>query len=177
MTVELPLLRTYPPRRLTTGRLNKLMTSFAQPTKWKRNRWLGVGVGECGDIELSGYLVNTTGPVSLVLHLHITHKLFGSSSDPSINGHLHYPNDFVALTLSPLCLLLIVRLGVYLHYLRVVFSSHLKSKVDNILDKTTALRIVLNIDVTHIDSKSHTHPSHSQTSQIWKQCQIWISNW
>jgi hypothetical protein len=32
-------------------------------------------------------------PVSLVLDLHITHERFGSSSDPSINGHLHYPND------------------------------------------------------------------------------------
>ncbi len=29
----------------------------------------------------------------LVLDLRITHKRFGSSSDPSINGHLHYPND------------------------------------------------------------------------------------
>ncbi len=47
----------------------------------------------CGDIELVGYLANTVGPVSLVLDLRITHERFGSSSDPSINGHLHYPND------------------------------------------------------------------------------------
>ncbi len=47
----------------------------------------------CGDIELTGYLTNVTGPVSLVVDLHITHDRFGSSSDPSINGHLHYPND------------------------------------------------------------------------------------
>jgi hypothetical protein len=33
------------------------------------------------------------GPVPLVLDLHITHEDWGSSSDPSINGHLHYPND------------------------------------------------------------------------------------
>ena len=31
--------------------------------------------------------------MSLVLDLRITHDRFGSSSDPSINGHLHYPND------------------------------------------------------------------------------------
>jgi hypothetical protein len=31
--------------------------------------------------------------VSLVLDLHITHESWGSTSDPSINGHLHYPND------------------------------------------------------------------------------------
>jgi hypothetical protein len=47
----------------------------------------------CGDIELAGYLANPAGPVSLVLDLHITHDRFGSISDPSINGHLHYPND------------------------------------------------------------------------------------
>jgi hypothetical protein len=45
----------------------------------------------CGDIELAGYLANVAGPVSLVLDLRIAR--FGSSSDPSINEHLHYPND------------------------------------------------------------------------------------
>ena len=29
----------------------------------------------------------------LVLDLRIAHDRFGSSSDPSINGHLHYPID------------------------------------------------------------------------------------
>ncbi len=47
----------------------------------------------CGDIELASCLANGGGPVSLVLDLHITHKRFGSSSDPSINGHLRYPHD------------------------------------------------------------------------------------
>ena len=28
-----------------------------------------------------------------MLDLHIAHERFGSSSDPSINGHLHYPHD------------------------------------------------------------------------------------
>ncbi len=27
------------------------------------------------------------------MDLHIAHDRFGSSSDPSLNGHLHYPND------------------------------------------------------------------------------------
>ncbi len=48
---------------------------------------------QCGDIELSGYPANTTGPVPLVMDLHITHDRFGSSTDPNLNGHLHYPND------------------------------------------------------------------------------------
>ena len=46
----------------------------------------------CGDIELEGYLANTSGPVPLVLDLRIAHDRFGSSSDPSLNGNLNYPN-------------------------------------------------------------------------------------
>ena len=33
------------------------------------------------------------GPVPLMLDLRIAHDRFGSNSDPSLNGHLHYPND------------------------------------------------------------------------------------
>ena len=44
-------------------------------------------------LELAGYLTNAAGPVPLVLDLRIAHDRWGSSSDPSINGHLHYPND------------------------------------------------------------------------------------
>ena len=47
----------------------------------------------CGDIELVGYLANAAGPVPLVLDLRIAHDRFGSSSDPSLNGNLHYPNN------------------------------------------------------------------------------------
>ena len=44
-------------------------------------------------IELTGYLTNTEGPMSLVLDLRIDLERFGSNSDPILNGHLHYPND------------------------------------------------------------------------------------
>jgi hypothetical protein len=47
----------------------------------------------CGDIELAGYLVNETGPVSLVLDLRIDHDRVDSSADPTLNGHLKYPNN------------------------------------------------------------------------------------
>jgi hypothetical protein len=47
----------------------------------------------CGDVELTTYLANVVVPVPLVLDLLITHDRFGSNSDPSLNGHLHYPND------------------------------------------------------------------------------------
>jgi hypothetical protein len=53
-----------------------------------------------------------------------------------------------------------------LHFRRTAVVSQLKSKLDNILAKTTALRIMLNIDVTPVASRSHTHPSHSQTSLL-----------
>jgi hypothetical protein len=36
--------------------------------------------------------VNEVGPVSLVLDLDIDHDRFGSTSDPNLNGKLHYPN-------------------------------------------------------------------------------------
>ena len=47
----------------------------------------------CGDIELASYLANATGPVPLVVDLRIAHERWGSRSDPSLNGHLHSPND------------------------------------------------------------------------------------
>ena len=52
------------------------------------------------------------------------------------------------------------------HYHRATVSSQLKSKVGNILSKTDTLRITLNIDGAPVVSRSHTHPSHSQTSRL-----------
>ena len=47
----------------------------------------------CGDIELAGYLVYEVGPVPLVVDLRIAHDRVGSSADPTLNGHLKYPNN------------------------------------------------------------------------------------
>jgi hypothetical protein len=52
------------------------------------------------------------------------------------------------------------------HFRRAAFSQHLKSQVGLALAKKVALRINLNLDGTSITSKSHTHPSHSQTSRL-----------
>ena len=49
---------------------------------------------------------------------------------------------------------------------RAVFLQELKNKVGLTLTKAAALRINLNIDGSPITSKSHTHPSHSQTSRL-----------
>jgi hypothetical protein len=51
-------------------------------------------------------------------------------------------------------------------YRRAAFSSQLKVRVGNILAKAAALCINLNIDGASIASKSHTHPSHSQTPRL-----------
>jgi hypothetical protein len=175
----------------------------------------------CGDIELAGYLANVAGPVLLVLDLRIAHTRFGSSSDPSRNGHLHYPNDIDrslneaaadkirkyradcnnnplnAISLMPAIASTSGRLhrefvrllflqahretdrflaasGVQLaqstsgqfHYRRAAFCSQLKSKCGNILAKAAALRIIFNIDGAPVASRSHSHPSHSQTSRL-----------
>ena len=37
------------------------------------------------------YLSDVVGPVNLVLDLCITHDRYGSSSNPRLIGHLHYP--------------------------------------------------------------------------------------
>jgi hypothetical protein len=52
------------------------------------------------------------------------------------------------------------------YFRRAAFSSQLKEKVGSTLAKAAALRVNLNIDGTPITSRTHTHPSHSQTSRV-----------
>ena len=49
---------------------------------------------------------------------------------------------------------------------RAAVSAQLKAKVGSTLAKAAALRINLNIDGAPITSRTHTHPSHSQTSRL-----------
>jgi hypothetical protein len=44
-------------------------------------------------LYLAGYLANEAGPVPMVLDLRIAHDRVGSSTDPTLNGHLRYPNN------------------------------------------------------------------------------------
>jgi hypothetical protein len=176
----------------------------------------------CGDIELAGYLANAAGPVSLVLDLRIVHDRMGSSTDPSLNGHLKYPNNLdqslndaaadkirkyradynnrppSAVSFIPAIASTSGRLhsefvrilflqahretdrffaasGVQLAqthpggqftFRRAAFLTLLQSKVGLALTKAAALRININLDGSPIASKSHTHPSHSQTSRL-----------
>jgi hypothetical protein len=53
------------------------------------------------------------------------------------------------------------------NFLRAAFSGQVKAKVGSTLVKAAALRINLNIDGAPITSRTHTHPSHSQTSRLF----------
>jgi hypothetical protein len=148
----------------------------------------------CGDIELPGYLANAAGPVLLVLDLRLSHDRFGSSSDPTLNGRLHYndidkslnedTNDKIrkyradynnnppnTVAFMPAIAVSGVQspqsnLGATcFHFRRAAVLNHLKSKCGLILAKAAALRVTLNLDGAPIASHSHTHPSHSQTSR------------
>ena len=52
------------------------------------------------------------------------------------------------------------------HFRRAAFSSSLKAKVGRTLAKAATLRVNLNIDGSPITSRTHTHPSHSETSRL-----------
>ncbi len=157
----------------------------------------------------------------LVLDPRIVYDRFGSSSDLTLNGHLHYPNDIdtslneaatdkirkhrvdynnnppnatsfmpaIASTSgrlhSEFVRLLFLQAhweidrffaasGVQLvhstsglfHFRHAAFSAQLNAKIGTTLGKAASLRVNLNIDVAFITSRTHTHPSHSQTSRL-----------
>ena len=56
-------------------------------------------------------------------------------------------------------------LGLF-HFRLTTLSSQFKSKVGSTLTKDTVVRVNLNIDGDPITSRTHTHPSHSQTSRL-----------
>jgi hypothetical protein len=126
----------------------------------------------CGDIELVGYLANEAGPLPLVLDLRIAHDRVGSSTDPTLNGHLCYPNkldqslndttadkirkyrtDYNNNPPNTETDRFFAASGVQLaqtdrgvsHYRREAFSSMLKNKVGLTLAKAAALRTKLRL--------------------------------
>ena len=132
-------------------------------------------------------LANPAGPVSLVLDLHIAHERWGSNSDPSLNGHLHYPNDIdrlineavtdkirkyrpdynnnsppSAVSFMPAIASTSGRL--HSEFIRLLFlQAH--RETDRFF-ATSGVQVNLNLDGTPITSRTHTHPSHSQTSRL-----------
>jgi hypothetical protein len=163
--------------------LIKLLTFSTQHIRKKHKRSLKSRGHHCGDIELEGYLVNETVPVPLVRDLRITHDRFGSSSDPSLNGNLHYPHNIDKSlnespdnkirkyrpdynTNPPNTVSFVTNIPSTSGRLHSEFVSTAKNRVGLALTKVVTLRITINLDGGPITSKSHTHPSHSQTSRL-----------
>ncbi len=134
----------------------------------------------CGDIELAGYLANAADPVPLVLDLRLVHDRFGSRSDPTLNGRLHYndidkslneaTNDKIRKYLTDYNNNPTSSVGVqstqsnlgatYFHFRRAAFLNQLKSKCGLLLAKAATLRVHLNLDGAPIVSNSHTLTHH-----------------
>jgi len=127
--------------------------------------------------------------VSSVLDLRIGHERFESSSDPGLNGHLNYPNDIdrsLNETVTdkirkyrtdynnnpPNTISFIPDIVDTSGRLHSDFVCPLFLQVHRETDlvKASVLRIILNIDGVSVTSRSHSHPSHSQTSRLLTSC-------
>jgi hypothetical protein len=73
--------------------VDQIADLFRTTHKVKTQEVVKIRGQHCGDVELTGYLANATGPVPLVVDLLITHDRVGSSPDPTLNGQLRYPNN------------------------------------------------------------------------------------
>jgi hypothetical protein len=126
---------------------------FRTTHKVKTHQVVKIRGQHCGDIELAGYLANESDPVPLVLDLRIDHDRVGSSADPTLNGHLKYPNNLdqslndvgtdkirkyrteslltttVRRVWYHLCLLLLVRVGGYIVNLLDLYSYRVIGKL------------------------------------------------
>jgi hypothetical protein len=122
----------------------------------------------CEDIELVAYLANAAGPVPLVLDLRIAHDRFGSSSYPSLNGHLYYPNDIDKSLHEAAADEVRKYRADYnnnqpsaVSFMPAISSTSgrlqaiLKAKVGSNLAKAAALCILLNVDGMPLTSKTH----------------------
>ena len=56
--------------------------------------------------------------------------------------------------------------GGLFHFRLAALLAQLRGKVGSTLSKAAALRVNLNVDGAPITSRTHTHPSHSQTSRL-----------
>jgi hypothetical protein len=73
--------------------VDKLADLFRTTHKVKTQQVAKSRGQHCGDIEMAACLANAAGPAPLVLELRIAHDRFGRSSDATLHGNLHYPND------------------------------------------------------------------------------------
>jgi hypothetical protein len=73
--------------------VDQLDDLFRTTTKVRTQQVVKIRGQYYGDIEISGYLDKAVVPVSFVMDLCIAHDRVGSSTDPTLNGHLRYPNN------------------------------------------------------------------------------------
>jgi hypothetical protein len=78
--------------------VDQLVDLFRTTHKVKTEQVTKIRGRHCGDIELVVYLENTSGPVSLVLDLHIAHDRFESNSDPSLKHRGRHCGDIELVT-------------------------------------------------------------------------------
>ncbi len=173
-------------KRHTTGWLIKLLTFLARHMRLKHRRWLKA---EVSNPTLNGHLKYPNN-LDQSLNEAATDKIRKYRPDynnrppsavsfipaiASTSGRLH--SEFVRLLFFKAHRetdRFFASSGVQpaqtqrdmFHFRRADFSSGLKDKVDLALVKAVSLRINLNLDGAPIASKSHTHPSHSQTSRL-----------
>ncbi len=90
----MPVPLTRVPKRLRHDWVVDQLTDLFHTTHKVKTQQVVKSRGQyCGDVELAGYLAKAAGPVPLVLDLRIAHDRFGSSSDPNLNGKLHWSNN------------------------------------------------------------------------------------
>jgi hypothetical protein len=140
----------------------------------------------CGDIELAGYLAKEAGPVPLVLDLRIAHDRVRNSTDPTLRYHLcllllvrlggYIANlsDFYSYRLIGK-LTAFLQLQEFCQRNQTVDSSTTAARLSMPSSKAKLVWLLLRrqlyvlrliFDGAPITSKSHTHPSHSQTSRL-----------
>jgi hypothetical protein len=129
---------------------------------------------------LAAYLANAAGPVPLVLDLRIAHRV-GSNTDPTLNGHLKYPNNLDQSLNDKavdkirkyhrvwyhLCLLFLVRQTGYIVNLSDFYSYRLIGKLTALLQIQESSHRNLPV----VSSTSTVRFSHSSS----REKLVWIS--
>ena len=167
--------------------VQQLADLFRTTHKVKTERVVRSRGQRCGDLEIASYLTNETDPS---LNEAAADKIRKYRADynnnppssvafmpiiASTSGRLH--SEFVRLLFlqahretdrffAASGVQLAQSTSGQFHFKRAAFSSQLRAKVGNILAKAAALRITLNVDGAPVASRSHTHPSHSQTARL-----------
>ena len=101
-----------------------------------------------------------------LLDLLIVHDRFGSSSDPSLNGHLHHLNDNKSLNETTTDKIRKYHTDYNNPPTSVSFMPDVVSTSGRLPIPSKSHTHPSHLHGTPITSRTHTHPSHSQTSRL-----------